>query len=428
MMALILAGGRGTRLKAITPHALPKPMVPVAGKPILQHQIEFLAKHRIRKVVLSVGYRARPIKDFFGDGRRFGVSILYSEEKRPLGTAGAFKFAEPFLYGAGDVLVLYGDLIFDFDVARMFRFHRAHGGPGTILVHPNDHPGDSDLLEADREHRITRFIPKPHQSERRYRNLVNAGIYLLKPGLLKDLPGGRALDFGRDVFPAWVKRGVNIYAYKTPEYVKDAGSVTRHRQVEADLIRGKVRCRNLTRKQKAVFLEDEVLLKGALRPGRLKLINAAAAAVGKLNQSDFLSIGMISRFAAGVGAPRPRRVLDVLLGEQGAFLDETYDVSDFLESHVKSGINKRNGSSGALILKHALSAFNIEGKKSFWMGHRADGISAAVNAGLKTILVGEGGARDSGKCFREPDFIFENLEEAVDFILRTAEAEARIRF
>src|SRR5665648_96454 len=155
MIAFILAGGKGTRFKEITKNVLPKPMVNIAGKPILQHQIEFLAKCNINKVIISVGYKAEIIKDYFKEGKKFGVSIIYSEESKPLGTAGAFKYAESLFNREREenILVIYGDIIFDIDLKRMLNFHKRHNGLGTLFVHPNDHPYDSDLLEVNQDDR-----------------------------------------------------------------------------------------------------------------------------------------------------------------------------------------------------------------------------------------------------------------------------------
>ena len=180
MIAFILAGGKGTRFKKITKELLPKPMVNITGKPILQHQIDFLTKNNINKVILNIGYQAETIKNYFKEGEQFGLSIIYSEESEPLGNAGAFKYAESLFNREReeDILVIYGDIIFDIDLERILKFHKNHNGLGTLFVHPNDHPYDSDLLKINNNNRIVQFISKPNLRDKVYQNLVSAGIYI----------------------------------------------------------------------------------------------------------------------------------------------------------------------------------------------------------------------------------------------------------
>lgn len=432
MIAFILAGGEGTRLKEINPGNLPKPMVPIAGKPILQYQMEFLAKNNVHEVIVSVGYGAKAIKSYFEDGAKFGLSIKYSEEPQPLGTAGAFKYAEKLFRDARDILVLYGDIIFDIDLPRLINFHKSCNRLGTLLVHPNDHPDDSDLLEVDSANKIIKFFPKPHPVDQEFQNLVNAGIYILKPEIASLMEGGQKLDFGKDVFPALVDDGKDLHAYRSSEYVKDVGSPQRHQEVEKDILKGKVYRRNLIHKQKAVFLDRDGVINEEVnylyRPEQLKLIEGSAEAVKKLNDSDYLAIVVTNQSVVARGLCSEKDVaqihkkLDVVLGGQGAFLDGLY----YCPHHPDRGFEEENEKykiecpcrkpkTGMLL--QAEHDFNIDLKNSFIIGDTTADIMTGINANVKTILVRTGHAGKDGKFDCRPDFIFENLKEAVNFII-----------
>ena len=432
MIAFILAGGKGTRLKEIIPGDIPKPMVNIAGKPILQYQMEYLAKNNVDEVIVSVGYGAEAIRKYFGDGKKFCLSITYSEEYQPLGTAGAFKSAESLFGNAEDILVLYGDIIFDIDFKRLINFHNSFSGLGTLLVHPNDHPYDSDLLEVDNINKILKFIPKPHPASLMYQNLVNAGIYILKPEISCFIERGQKLDFGQDVFPALVGKGQDLYAYRSSEYVKDVGLPERYKEVEKDILSGKVYRRNLLNKQKAIFLDRDGVINEEVRylhrPEQLELIEGSAEAVKKIDDSDYLGIVVTNQSVVARGLCSERDVaeihkkLDVLLGKKQAFLDGIY----YCPHHPERGFegeNKqykiececRKPKTG--MLRQAQHDFNIDLENSFIIGDSTADIMTGINANLKTILVKTGNAGKDKKFDCSPDFIFENLKEAVDSII-----------
>jgi D,D-heptose 1,7-bisphosphate phosphatase len=436
MIAFILAGGKGTRLKEVTSESVPKPMINIAGKPILQYQIEYLAKNKVNEVIISVGYGAGVIKKYFGDGNRFCLTVKYSEEAVPLGTAGAFKYAEPFFNDTKDILVLYGDIIFDIDLNGLIDFHNSHSGLGTLLVHPNDHPFDSDLLEVNRANKIIKFISKPHPADKYYQNLVNAGIYILKPEIARFIESERKLDFGQDVFPALVGEGKDFYAYRTSEYVKDVGSVQRHKEVEQDILRGKVNRRNLINRQKAVFLDRDGVINKEVsylcRPEQLELLEGSAQAVKKINDSIYLTIVATNQSAVARGLcseediAEVNKKLDELLGDDRAFLDNIYCCPHHPDKGFE-GENKpykiecdcRKPNTG--MIQQAKRDFNIDEKESFLIGDTTSDIMTGINAGIKTVLVRTGYAGKDRKYNCRPDFVFENLKEAADFIINDYE-------
>lgn len=431
MIAFILAGGKGSRLKEFLPADIPKPLAPIAGKPMLRHQIEYLANHRIPEVVVSVGWGARAIKEYFGDGQNYGLSIKYSEESRPLGTAGAFKYSEALLAGKKNILILYGDVIFDINLSRMIKFHEACGGLGTILVHPNDHPSDSDLLEVDASNRITHFYPKPHPSGMYYRNLVNAGIYILKSDIVSFIKEGPA-DFGKDVFPDLIRKHANIYAYRTSEYVKDAGTPERIRQVEKDIMSGKVKRRNLALRQKAIFMDRDGVINEEVsyvcKPEDFNLMDGSAEAIRKINKSDYLGIVITNQSAVARGFCSEEEIklihkkIESLLGEKNAFLDAVYYCPHYPDDRLEGGgrtylvpCNCRKPSTG--MIQKALDDFHIDREQSFIIGDGTVDVQTGRNAGIKTILLrtGHGGKDGAYEVF--PDFVFQDLREAVNFLI-----------
>jgi len=434
MIAFILAGGKGTRFKEVTKDALPKPMVNIAGKPILQHQIEFLARNNVNKIILSVGYKAKIIKDYFKEGKRFGISIIYSEESKPLGTAGAFKYAESLFNREmeEDTLVIYGDIIFDIDLKRMLDFHKRHNGLGTLFVHPNDHPYDSDLLEIDQDDRVINFINKPHLKELIYQNLVNAGLYILRPEILQYIPCKQKLDFGKDIFPKMIDTKKSLYTYNSPEYVKDVGTANRYREVEKDILSGKIYRRNLKNKQKVVFLDRDGVINKEVnllyKPEQLKLIFGVEGAVKQLNNSDYLMVVVTNQpvVARGLCTEEDLREihkkLETLLGRHGAFINRIYYCphhpdKGYPEENKKYKIkcNCRKPKIGMLL--QAEKDLNISKEESFMIGDTTTDIQTGKNYGIQTILVNTGYKGLDKKFSVKPDYIFQNLKEAVNYLL-----------
>lgn len=197
MKAVIMAGGRGTRIAALAGD-LPKPMLPIDGRPVLERELGSLREQGVTDVLITVGHLAPAIMEYFGDGsgcspqtgRPFGVHIEYFVEKEPLGNAGAlFRIRDRL---DEDFLLLNGDVMFDVDLQRFAAFHKVHGGLATLFTHPNGHPYDSGLIVADSEQRVTQWLTKEDARPQYYRNRVNAGLHILSPKLLEgDIPAGK---------------------------------------------------------------------------------------------------------------------------------------------------------------------------------------------------------------------------------------------
>lgn len=224
---LILAGGLGTRIRALFPDR-PKSMIPFNGKPFLEHQIAFLAGQGFRRFVLCVGYKAEPIEAHFGDGRRFGVEIVYSREMTPLGTGGALRYAAAHI--DGPVLVLNGDTYLAMDYRALVTFHAAHTDTvGAIAVCEVADTARYGQVVLDDARRITAFREK---TVARGRGLVNAGAYVFGPGILDYIPAGEKVSLEQAVFPALLKAGESLYGYPIREQFVDIGTPEGYRQLE----------------------------------------------------------------------------------------------------------------------------------------------------------------------------------------------------
>ena len=206
---VILAGGKGTRLKEVSGN-LPKPMVPVLGKPLLQYLIEQCVEYGISNIKLLVSYKREVIEDYFGDGNQYGASIQYIVEDIPRGTAGALMDALPEL--DEQFLVVYGDTFFDIDLGSFWEFHQDHAGDASIFLHPNDHPHDSDLVEVDSDCQVQKIHPYPHDNRWR-QNLVNAAVYMFNKNALQgvnfvsDRP-----DIAKELFSLMLESKRKLYA------------------------------------------------------------------------------------------------------------------------------------------------------------------------------------------------------------------------
>lgn len=208
--AMILAAGLGTRLRPLTDH-IPKCMIALGGRPLLAYTIAWLRQHGVEEVVINLHHLPGALTEYFGDGARWGLRITYSLEAEALGTAGGVKKVAGFF--DGPFFVWYGDNLSTCRLDRLWEFHRARGGLATIALHHREDASQSGVVELDDQHRITRFVEKPKREDV-FSHWVNAGIFVLQPGVVEAIPGRRPVDFGRDVFPALLAQGHPLYGYR----------------------------------------------------------------------------------------------------------------------------------------------------------------------------------------------------------------------
>jgi len=219
MKAMILAAGEGRRLRPLTNH-LPKPMLPVADKPLLEHTLIYLRNHDITEVAINLHHLAQAVIDYFGDGSDWGVSLRYSVEEALLGSAGGVKRVEDFFDDT--FIVYYGDLFTQADLHPMIDLHRQRGAPATMGLYRVPDPWNRGIVELNDEQLITRFAEKPPRDQA-FSDLANAGIYVLEPEVLDSIPAGQMYDFGHDVFPNMLANGLEIAGYVIEETLIDIG-------------------------------------------------------------------------------------------------------------------------------------------------------------------------------------------------------------
>ena len=429
MQVVILAGGKGTRMGNLT-QQVPKPMLPLAGKPILEHQIELARRYGHTDIVLLTGHLGNVIEEYFGDGARWGVRLRYCREPSPLGTAGAVKEVEAWL--DGDFLVFYGDVMMDVDLQRLAAFHAAKTALATLVVHPNGHPYDSDLLEIDLDGRIVAFHPKPRPADEYHRNLVNAALYVVSPKLLHHVVRGRNADLAGNVFPELVRSGQPLFGYTSPEYIMDIGTIERMGQVDRDIVSGKVPRLNLKNARPAVFLDRDGVLNVEVDHVRsaeaLQLLPGAVEAVRRINRSDCLAVVVSNQPAVAKGfltegeLDRIHARLETLLGAEHAYLDRIYSCPHHPDRGFPGERPEYKGPCGCRkpepgMILAAARELNVDLARSFVVGDRTADIQAGWRAGCKTVLVRTGHGGRDGKYDCRPDFVFDDLVAAVRFLL-----------
>jgi NDP-sugar pyrophosphorylase family protein len=232
MKAVIVAGGKGTRLASVAKD-IPKALVPVGKKPIIEHQITLLAKHGILDICILIGHLGDQIKAYLGDGKKWGVNISYSHEQEPLGTAGALLQIADNL--KEDFLFLSGDIMMDFDVKKFIGWHKKKKNAiASLVVHSTDHPLDSDLVEVGHGEKIAKLFLKPHVNGPNTEGLGISAVSILSPAVLAHIPRGIKSNFEKDVLPLVLADSNAVYAYNTPEYIKDMGTPERLEKVNKD--------------------------------------------------------------------------------------------------------------------------------------------------------------------------------------------------
>lgn len=420
MKVVIMAGGKGTRIASVRSD-VPKPMINICGKPILEHQIDNLKACGLTDIILVIGYLGDKIKEYFGDGSKFGVNIEYFVENHPLGTAGAL-FKMPQL--TEDFLLLCGDVIIDVDFNRFIAFHKEHQAWASLVAHPNGHPYDSSLLVTEIDapktvggmpedtHQVIRWMAK--EDERTYyKNRVNAGIELISPELLKETMKNFVprhpetpdkIDLDRDVLKPNIPSG-KIFAYDTPEYIKDMGTPDRFYETEKDIKSGKVHARNLKNKQKAIFLDRDGTINKMVgfvtKPEQFELIEGAAEAIKAINKSGYLAIVVTNQPVIARGDCTFEELqtihdkMETELGKAGAFVDAIYVCPHHTDKgfegerpEYKCNCNCRKPKPGLLL--EAAKDFNIDLSESYMIGDSHRDVEAGENAGVKkSFKIGE---------------------------------------
>jgi histidinol-phosphate phosphatase family protein len=430
MIAIIQAGGAGTRLKDITGD-LPKPMVEIGGKPILEWQIENLRDNGVEEIIIVISKdNGGPIKDYFADGEGFEVSIRYIEEETPLGTAGSLFYAAQMV--DDDCIICFGDLMLDINWQKFIDFHVKKGGALTAFAHPNSHPFDSDLLVTNKDDRIIRIDPKGTNRNYFYENLTNAGLYIANREVLKSVTNPLPTDFESVVLTNFVANG-KAYAYRSSEYVKDCGTPDRYYDVINDCEDGIISAKNLSKPQKCIFLDRDGTINTfgdfVTNAGMLELVPDAAEAIKMINESEYLAICITNQPVVARGETTFDELANIhnkmedLLGQGGAFLNDLY----FCPHHPDGGYpgevpelkivcDCRKPKIGLLL--RAQDRYNIDFSASWFVGDTKQDVQTGINAGCRTVLLTSGDPRNDDKYPNAmPTMTCGSLKEAITAIL-----------
>lgn len=413
-----MAGGKGTRISQLFPD-IPKPLIPIRSKdgiekPVLEWELLSLGSQGFTEIILTVSHMADKIQRYFGDGSQLGCHIEYWVENIPLGNAGALiKYRNSL--GDEPFLLLIADAMFNVDFNRMIRYHQEKDALVTLFTHPNSHPYDSSVLITNEQNSVTSWLTKEDIRPKWYKNRVNAGLQVINPIILdrvdidakllgKETENGKVImvDMDRQLLRPLCKTG-RMFAYDSPEYCKDMGTPERFGQVSHDFSCGIVASKNLSKPQKAIFMDRDGTINkyvGFLRkPEELELLPRAAEAIKKINESGYLAIVVTNQpvIARGeVTVEELRTIHDKLeteLGKAGAYIDGLYYCPHHPDKgfegevpELKCECDCRKPKPGLLL--RAAKDFNINLKDSWMIGDDERDIGCGKNAGCKTAFIG----------------------------------------
>lgn len=406
MKVVIMAGGKGTRISSVACD-IPKPMIKIGDKPILEHEIECLKKQGFTDIIITVSHLGEIIMDYFGDGSKispvtgssFGVNIEYFYEKEPLGNAGALFYIKEKL--TSDFLLLNADAIFDIDFKRFVDYHKRHGGLVTLFTHPNNHPYDSGLIVANEKDQVIEWLTKEDERPVYYRNRVNAGLHVLSAKVLERSMKLSKVDLDRDILKPLSGTG-EMFVYDSPEYVKDMGTPERYKSVCDDFFSGRVQERNMKNKQKAIFLDRDGTINkyvGFLKNiEEFELLPGVVDAIRLINDSGYLAIVVTNQPVIARGDVTYSELemihnkMETLLGLEGVYVDGIY----FCPHHPNKGYageipelkidcDCRKPKPG-MLLKAALD-FNIDLTSSWMVGDSESDVMAGRTAECKTAII-----------------------------------------
>lgn len=431
MKAVIQAGGKGTRISEITGDVIPKPMLEISGYPILYHQMMNLKKNGITDITVIIGHLGNVIKDYFGDGKQFGLNISYVEEdpEKPLGTAGSLYFLKDKL--KENFVFLLADVFIDIDFEKMEQYHIANNADVTLLTHPNGHPFDSDLV-VEEGGVVKAFDYKSNdRTTYNYKNLVNAGVMIFSPSVFKYLTELRKYNYEKDIIVPLINEG-KVVSYKSSEYAKDMGTPERYRRVQEDYNSGICDAKNLANKQKAIFLDRDGTINeyvGFLRKEEdFRLIPGVSEAIKKINNSGYLAIVVTNQPVIARGEVTEEELeeihkkMETLLGLDGAYIDDIYYCPHHPDKGFEGEIPElkiecdcRKPKTG--MLEKATREHNIDLSSSIMIGDSTLDIKMAENAGMQSVLLKTGQKGEDGKYEVSPTLIAEDLNDAINKII-----------
>ena len=435
MKAVIMAGGKGTRIASITNDEIPKPMLAIGGKTILEHQIECLKKSDIKEIIIVIGHLGDKIKSYFKDGNKFGIKISYYEESpnKPLGTAGSLYYLKSMI--DEDFILIFGDVFLNVDFNKMAEYHHNNFADATLLTHPNSHPFDSDLVVVD-DGKVIGFDSKENNRNYDYKNLVNSGIYMFSPRVFDYISEPKKCGLEKDVIAKMITFGDKVCSYHSTEYVKDMGTPERYYSVNDDYVNGLCEHRNLSHKQKAIFLDRDgtinVHIPFLTNKNSFELIEGVSDAIKMINSSEYLCIVVTNQPVIARGEctfaelDEIHKRMETLLGRDGAYIDGLYCCPHHKDKgfpgevpELKFDCDCRKPKIGMLL--KAAKDYNVDLSKSIVIGDSTLDIKMAENAHMRSILVKTGQAGLDNKYNVTPNEVAEDLLSAVKLIIKEEE-------
>ena len=397
MKVVIAAGGKGTRISSIASD-VPKPMIQIEGKPILQREIECLRDQGFRDLVLTVSHLGNIIMDYFGDGSSYGVNIEYYVEKEPLGNAGAlFKIKDKL---TDEFLLLNADALFDIDFNRFVKYHYEKGGLVTLFTHPNSRPYDGGLIVADNDLSVKEWLLKEDERPKYYKNRVNAGLHVTNKKALEIEINMPKVDLDRQILKP-LQGTHKMFVYDSPEYVKDMGTPDRYFCVCKDYRKNLPSVRNLSHKQKAIFLDINGIInepkESMTEINEFGLIDGASEAIKLINDSEYLAIVMAdcstgtTDEAALDESNEISNKVETFLGLEGAYANDAFYFSHQHDRGPEGetagsdiGCNCEKSETGAIL--ETAQKYNIDLSQSWVIGNNENDIETGKNAGCMTVL------------------------------------------
>lgn len=421
MKAVIMAGGKGKRISSIASD-IPKPMIKIEGKPILEHEILCLKEQGFTDIIITVSYLSEIIMDYFNNGKELGVNIEYFVEEKPLGNAGALYEIKDKL--TDDFLLLNADSIFSVDINKIIKFHKDNNALASILTHPSSHPYDCGLISVDENKIVTNWYTKEDDRPIYYENKVNAGLHIINKKILNDRPSTEKVDLDRQILKPLIK-SKRLFAYNSFEYIKDMGTPERYEKVCRDFREKLVEKKNINNKQKAIFLDRDGTINkyvGFLKDiNDFELIEGVSQAIKLINDSEYLVIVVTNQPVVARGEvsfedlKMIHNKMETLLGNDGAYIDGIYVCPHHPDSGFPNEIKElkidcdcRKPKPGLLF--KASKEYNIDLSSSWMIGDSENDILAGKNAGCKTVLIGNDDYKQ--------DITSNNILDAVSIILK----------
>lgn len=418
ILTIVLAGGKGTRIQNISTE-VPKPMILLENKPVLHHIIKNVRKYGIRNFLFKTSYLSEKIENYFQNGQNYDCKIDYFIEKEPLGTAGGLNYLKN---NKTPVLILYGDVLLNLNLKKLLEFHYEKKSQATIVVHESNHPEDSDVITLDENKRVTNSIHKP--GTKKYGNLTNAALYVLNPECFSFIPEKQSYDFGKNLVPQIMN--LNVYGYETKEYLKDMGTSERFSKVTKDLQEGKI-----INRVDAVFLDRDGVINEEIgnlhKKEQLKIIKQAPAGIKILNEENIPAIVITNQPVVAKNLCNEQELIEInthlqkLLNEQNAYVDEIFYCphhpdKGYPEENKNYKINCECRKPKTGMIEKAKEKFSINPENCFIIGDMTSDIKTGINANCRTILVNTGYKGTDKKYEVQPDYEFDNLEDACKFI------------